>query len=450
MPIKEIFKKYKLYTMLCIITLVLITSGIILGMLLLNSTPSTKAFTYQDYEIEITSDGITITGYTGSFTALPIPAILMGIYVTSIGTGAFEGDANLTDVIIPDSVTSIGSWAFRDCSVLTSVTIGNSVTSIGSSAFQNCTDLTLVYFYNDITTTSSIGSSAFTGGNSNVTYYFKDQTSLNNALTYHSDKFSNTNFETFGATITAQPNNETYGSVSGGGWFENGTSCTLQATANNGYRFLGWDTNGDGQADNTSTPWTFNVSQDLNCTAIFEVVPTVTIQTNDSTLGQIFANNVLGNSTTIQVQSGGAVSNIMALAVGGNAFAYWQIDRGDGNITTSTENPLSLNNITADTTVTAVFANSLLENFAVASIGGGEARINGYTEGDSYIHLSAFCYTGYTFAGWYYADAETPFSTDKSIDLDISTAESKLIIARFVPTNSTNNGQTDTGNSGVL
>ncbi len=310
-----------------------------------------------------------------------------------------------------------------------------------------------------------------------------------------------------------------------------GTSVTFTATETNAsYRFVGWDTNGDGQADNATNPLRVTINADTSYTAVFELrtysVTTstdgngsitanttviyggsyevtatpinetyefdyfilnndtgnpirsnpytiqnitanttivayfklkqynVSITTNDSTIGNVLYNNSLTNTSNTSINTtqthGSNLTNIYAIASGGNAFAYWQIDRGGGNITTSTANPLTLENITADTTITAVFANSLLENFAVASIGGGEARINGYTEGDSYIHLSVFCYTGYTFAGWYYADTDTPFSTDKSIDLDISTAESKLIIARFVPTNSTNNGQTDTDNSGVM
>ncbi len=163
-------------------------------------------------------------------------------------------------------------------------------------------------------------------------------------------------------------------------------------------------------------------------------------------------NNTLTNATsptiTLTQVHGTNITNIFAIPNANSAFLYWEIN--NGTVTTNIANPLTLENITADTTVTAIFASNISENFSVASIGGGEARINGYTEGDSYIHLSVFCYTGYTFAGWYYADADTPFSTDKSIDLDISTAESKLIIARFVPTNSIANGETDTGNSGVL
>ena len=66
--------------------------------------------------------------------------------VTGIGSWAFSGCTNLTNITIPNSVTSIGENAFSGCIGLTSVTIPDSVTDIGIGAFAGCTELTSITF----------------------------------------------------------------------------------------------------------------------------------------------------------------------------------------------------------------------------------------------------------------------------------------------------------------
>ncbi len=62
--------------------------------------------------------------------------------VTGIGSSAFSGRVNMTNISIPDGVTSIGYGAFNGCSCLECVTIPDSVTSIGARAFAFCSSLT--------------------------------------------------------------------------------------------------------------------------------------------------------------------------------------------------------------------------------------------------------------------------------------------------------------------
>lgn len=58
--------------------------------------------------------------------------------VTSIGSGAFCGCKNLSDVHIPDSVTRIGEYAFGNCKSLKSIYFPDSVEEIGDAAFSGC------------------------------------------------------------------------------------------------------------------------------------------------------------------------------------------------------------------------------------------------------------------------------------------------------------------------
>ncbi|MBR3835979.1 MAG: leucine-rich repeat domain-containing protein, partial [Clostridia bacterium] len=66
--------------------------------------------------------------------------------VTSIGSAAFSGCTQLTNVTIPDSVTEIKMGAFAYCTNMTSITIGNGITDIGDHAFNSCNSLETVYY----------------------------------------------------------------------------------------------------------------------------------------------------------------------------------------------------------------------------------------------------------------------------------------------------------------
>lgn len=71
--------------------------------------------------------------------------------VTSIGSSAFYGCANLENITIPESVTYIDEYAFNSCVNLTSATIPSKVTFIGNRAFQDCWGITDIVIPNGIT-----------------------------------------------------------------------------------------------------------------------------------------------------------------------------------------------------------------------------------------------------------------------------------------------------------
>ena len=68
-------------------------------------------------------------------------------------------------------------------------------------------------------------------------------------------------------TIVVKANNDAYGTVTGGGEYEENATATLAATPNAGYLFVKWD---DGVTDN---PRTVTVTGDATYTAIFDAVP---------------------------------------------------------------------------------------------------------------------------------------------------------------------------------
>ncbi|EJK48039.1 hypothetical protein THAOC_33200 [Thalassiosira oceanica] len=66
--------------------------------------------------------------------------------VTKVGSRAFLGCINLTEIHFNDGLQSIGQRAFHSCWDLRSVTIPSSVIEVGSGAFYNCSNLAEVHF----------------------------------------------------------------------------------------------------------------------------------------------------------------------------------------------------------------------------------------------------------------------------------------------------------------
>ena len=69
-------------------------------------------------------------------------------------------------------------------------------------------------------------------------------------------------------TITVKANNDAWGTVTGGGTFDDGATTTLTATPKDGYLFVKWQ---DGTTEN---PRTITVTADETWTAYFEAIPT--------------------------------------------------------------------------------------------------------------------------------------------------------------------------------
>ena len=118
-----------------------------------------------DFEIR---NGVLIS-YLGTETEIEIPAtysldesgnVVEGIdyQVVSIGPRAFEGQTNLTSVVLPDSIVMIGDYAFSDCTNLINMNIPNKIIDIGTGSFSGCESLTSITLPESLV---SIGDSAF-------------------------------------------------------------------------------------------------------------------------------------------------------------------------------------------------------------------------------------------------------------------------------------------------
>lgn len=116
----------------------------------------TNVFNYQ-----MNDDGtISITGYSGTETALNIPATVDGYVVSGIADHAFEANWNLVNVTMPNGLAFIGEGAFMDCGMLTEVSIPETVSEVRRAAFAGCSCLTAISLPE---TVSVVMEEAFTG-----------------------------------------------------------------------------------------------------------------------------------------------------------------------------------------------------------------------------------------------------------------------------------------------
>ena len=100
--------------------------------------------------------GIGDFGLAGNgLTAITLPDGLQ-----SLGRGAFDSCASLTNTTLPAAITAVPGKCFADCTKLLNVKYAGTVTAIGDLAFESCKALTAAPIPETVT---AIGASAFTG-----------------------------------------------------------------------------------------------------------------------------------------------------------------------------------------------------------------------------------------------------------------------------------------------
>ena len=104
------------------------------------------------------ADTVRSIGNYAFYTCWDLANVVMRNGITSIGDEAFVSCYALTDITLPASLISIGEGAFEACNKLEQITIPNSVASIGSFAFCNCDALNSVNIPASVT---HIGDGAF-------------------------------------------------------------------------------------------------------------------------------------------------------------------------------------------------------------------------------------------------------------------------------------------------
>ena len=349
------------------------------------------------------------------------------------------------NTVIPESVRSIGSSAFYNCSSLRRVNIPQQLTSLGNDAFAGCSAITEVVV-NATSLNSNYTQSPFSAAQTSLkkislgegvtrlpNYMFAGCTALDTIIanptvppTIYSSTFdynhvSSTrvivpcrtadiysdadfwyNFRRIKQnepcptiyTVTALSNNNLFGTVSGGGEYEENSIVTLSATPNYGYRFTAWN---DGNEEN---PRTISVTNDVTYIATFVEIPPVATYTITALSSNPAVGVVTGGGTYYE----GTEVTLTANPNEGYAFVSWN----DGE----TLNPRQIT-VSGDAMYIASFiVASVVTNYEVSvassNLAYGSVSGSGTYSLGNVVTISATAFDGYMFTSWNDGNTENP------------------------------------------
>ena len=126
----------------------------------------------QGWDYTVNNGTVTITNINSDERNLEIPPEIGGYPVTAIAESAFENNAALEYVSIPNSVFIIGRNAFRGCTNLKEICISDSVSTICEGAFADCTSLAIVF----IASVNTALKGAFSNNDSRLTFIVPEET----------------------------------------------------------------------------------------------------------------------------------------------------------------------------------------------------------------------------------------------------------------------------------
>ena len=217
----------------------------------------------------------------------------------------------------------------------------------------------------------------------------------------------------YNVTVSANPSFG--GTVTGGGTYNQGQSCTVTATANSGYTFTNWTENG--AVVSTQASYTFTVNSNRNLVANFQTQPqnyTITVSASPRDGG-----TVTGGGTYQQGQS----CTVSATANIGYTFTNWT---ENGNVVST--NASYTFTVTGNRTLVANFTAQQYTITATANpTNGGTVSGGGTFNYGQSCTLTATPASGYTFLRW--TKNGTQVST--SANYTFTVTESGAYVAQF-------------------
>jgi len=219
--------------------------------------------------------------------------------------------------------------------------------------------------------------------------------------------------QNYTVSVSANPTNG--GTVSGGGTYQQGQSCTVTATPATGFTFLRWTENGSQVSTNAS--YTFTVTGNRTLVAQFQALPqnyTITLSANP-----LLGGTVSGGGTYQQGQS----CTVHATANTGYTFTNWT---ENGNVVSTNANY----SFTVNSNRTLV-ANFQMQSYTV-SVSADPAEGGNVTGGGTFNYgqsctLTATPATGYNFVRW----TKNGQQVSTNATYTFSVTESAAFVAQF-------------------
>ena len=248
-------------------------------------------------------------------------------------------------------------------------------------------------------------------------------------------------------TISVSANPSEGGTVSGGGTYNYGSSCTLTATPATGYSFVRWTKNGSQVSTNAS--YSFTVTENATYVAVFSL-NSYTISTS--------ANPSAGGT----VSGGGSYnygSNCTLTATPATSYSFVRWTKNGSQVST---NPSYSFTVTEDASYVAVFSlNSYTISVSANPPEGGTVSGGGTYDYGSSCTLTATSATGYSFVNW--TENGEVVSTEATYNFTVT--GDRYLLANFMqaspsipilgmiayyPFNGNANDESGYGNHGIL
>lgn len=339
--------------------------------------------------------GRVTTNTSGSITA-QIPSVNDGSYqIRVISTNYPMVGQNIQSVSISSPTYTIN--------VSANPNEGGSVTGGGEySGGQSCT----------VHATASTGYT-FTNWTENGTQV-SSQADYTFTVNGNRNLVANFAINSYTISVSADPANA--GSVTGGGNYNQGETCTLTATAHTGYTFVNWTKNGTQVSTNPT--YSFTVTESASYVAHFSANSyTISVLAHPEDGG-----TVSGGGTYTYGQS----CTVHATTAPGYSFINW---RENGNHLTS--QPDYTFTVSGDRNLEAHFA---LQSFSITAsadpMEGGSVTGGGSFHYGETCNLTATANTGYTFVNW--TKNGTQVSTNATYSFTVT--ESADYVAHFTAT----------------